>query len=851
MNIQFTLARRYLAGRKLRTFLTTLAIVFGVLVIFGMNTLLPAFTNAFTANVLAAAGQVDAAVTLKTSDAFDAAVADRVAGVEGVRVVSGLLNRTINLPADYLDQDPARPDPAAALSLVGIDVAQATALRSYQVSDGRFLQNDDTDSAVISRSFAQLIGLDVGDTLTLPTPTGETALTIVGLLPPRAQLGSEEVLVTLPQAQAMLDMPGRINTIEANFGAVNDDERAAIEAAILAEVGDTFQLGGLSANSELLANIGVARAIFSLLGMLALLMGGFIIFNTFRTVVAERRRDIGMLRTLGAGRRTILGTFLAEGLIQGTIGTALGLLAGYALGLLGVAALRPMLNNMMNVDLGAPVASPALILGSIIVGVGVTLLAGLLPAMSAGRVTPLEALRPSVGNVSLRRLMGIGFWAGVVMIGLAVAALLSQNIAFIGVGTVLFIVGLILVAPALVTPIARFFSRLLALIFARSGTAQLAEGNLSRQPSRAAITASTMLIGLAILIMAASVITSVTSGFGEVMRRSLGSDYLFVPPSIAAWGSNVGSSSEFAEALRAVEGVEVVSSLRFAPTQAGDGVAVSLLGIDPATYPQVSGLTFSEGDESAYEALSAGRAAILNPVSALSTGVSIGDEIELLTPTGPQRYRVAGIGGDYLNAKIATVYISHDNIAADFNRTEDVLLQANLAAGADRAAAEAGMTAAVRDFPQFRMISGQEYIEENLTLFDTAFAAMYLLVLFLAVPSLIGMVNTLAIGVIERTREIGMLRAVGATRNQVRTVVLAEALILAALGTVFGVAAGLYLGYMGVEIMKFAGYPMVYIFPTTGVVLALTAGILFGVLAAIIPARQASRLEIVQALRYE
>lgn len=850
MNIQFTLARRYLAGRKLRTFLTTLAIVFGVLVIFGMNSLLPAFTNAFTANVLAAAGQVDASVTLKTSDAFDADVADRVAGVEGVRVVSGLLNRTINLPADYLDRDPARPDPAAALSLVGIDVDQATALRSYQISEGRFLQNNDTDSAVISRSLAELVGLGVGDTLTLPTPTGETALTIAGILPPRAQLGSEEVLVTLPQAQTMLNMPGRINTIEANFGAVDDDERGVIEAAILAELGDTFQLGGLSANSELLANMGVARAIFSLLGVLALLMGGFIIFNTFRTVVAERRRDIGMLRALGAGRRTILGTFLAEGLIQGIIGTVLGLLGGYALGWLGVTALRPMLGEMMNVELGAPVASPGLILGSIVVGVGVTLLAGLLPAMSAGRVTPLEALRPSVGAVSLRRLLGVGFWAGVVMIVLAVAALLSQNIAFIGAGTILFIVGLILVAPALVNPIARFFSRLLAVLFARSGTAQLAEGNLSRQPSRAAITASTMLIGLAILMMAASVITSVTSGFGQVMRRSLGSDYLFIPPSIAAWGSNVGSSAELAEALRDVEGVEVVSSLRFAPTQINDA-AVSLLGIDPSTYPQVSGLTFTEGDESAYDALRQGRTAILNPALAVQAGAKVGDEIELITPTGPQTYRVVGIGSDYLNAKIMTVYISHDNIAADFNRTEDVLLQANLVAGADRAAAEAGMQAAVRDFPQFRLISGQEYIEENLALFDAAFAAMYLLVIFLAVPSLIAMVNTLAIGVIERTREIGMLRAVGATRNQVRTVVLAEALILAALGTVFGMAAGLYLGYMGVEIMKFAGYPMIYIFPTTGVVIALVAGLLFGVLAAIIPARQASRLEIVQALRYE
>jgi putative ABC transport system permease protein len=850
MNIQLTLARRYLGGRKLRTFLTTLAIVFGVLVIVGMNSILPAFTRAFQSNVLAAAGQVDATITLKTSDAFDAGVAERVAGVAGVRLVSGLLNRTINLPADYVDDDPALPDPVNALSLLGIEVAQATALHAYNVNEGRFLDEGDTDAAVISRSLAELIGLGVGDALTLPTPSGEATLTIVGLLPPRAQLGNEEVLVTLPQAQALLEMPGRINTVEANFDVVDEDERAAIENAILTELGETFQLGGLAANSELLNNMVVAQAIFNLLGVLALLMGGFIIFNTFRTVVAERRRDIGMLRALGAGRRTILGAFLAEGLILGVVGTAVGLLAGYGLGWLGVFALGPILSEMMNVAIGAPVLSPALIIGSIVVGIGVTLLAGLLPAINAGRVTPLEALRPAIGAMSLRRLMGIGFWAGVVMIVLAVAALLTQNIAFIGLGAVLFVIGLILIAPALVNPVARFFSGLLALVFARSGTAQLAQGNLTRQPSRAAITASTMLIGMAILILAASVITSVTEGFGQVMRRSLGSDYIFVPPSIAAWGSNVGAGAELAESLRAVDGVAVVSSMRFAPSQA-DGVALSLLGIDPATYPQVSGLTFNEGDDAAYAQLAEGRAAILSPAAAVSLGATIGDEVELVTPTGLQTYRVVGVGGDYLNAKITTIYISHDNIAADFNRTEDVLLQANLAPDADQAAVEAELKAALRAFPQFRLIAGQEYIEENLALFEMAFTGMYILVIFLAVPSLIAMVNTLAIGVIERTREIGMLRAVGSTRGQVRRIVLAEALILAALGTVFGIVAGLYLGYMGVAALRAFGYPMDYIFPTTGVIIALAAGIVFGVLAAIVPARQASRLEIIQALRYE
>jgi putative ABC transport system permease protein len=851
MNIQLTLAARYLSGRKLRTVLTTLAIVFGVLVIVGMNLMLPTFMQAFQANTLAAAGQVDATITLKTADAFDAEVADKVAAVEGVRAVSGYLNRTINVPADYFDRDPARPDAASALSLVGIDPAQAKTVHSYIVKDGRFLEAGDTSAAVISQSLADAIGVRLGGALRLPTAKGETALTVVGILPARALPGNEEVLVTLPQAQAMLAMPGEINTVEANFSSLDEVQRVEIERAILNTLGDTYQVGSLASNSELLTNLRTGQAIFNLLGVMALLMGGFIIFNTFRTIVAERRHDIGMLRALGASRATIFGVIVSEGLVQSLAGTALGIALGYLLASGVLSLMNPLMQQYMNVKLGAPIISPGLIGVSIVIGVGVTLLASLLPAMSASRVTPLEALRPSVGALTLKRMAGFGFWSGAIMIALAVGALLTRDVSLIGLGGILFVLGLILAAPALVYPIANLFGALLAVLFARGGTAQLAEGNLARQPTRAAITASTTLIAMAILIMTAALISSVVIGFGDVMRKSLGSDYILLPPSIAVWGTNVGASADLADELRAVDGVEVVSTLRFAPTRVGD-VAISLLGIDPATYAQVSGLTFSTGDEtSAYAALNQGRNIIMNPILASTAGVKAGDEVALITPTGRQAYRVVAIAGDYLNAKLATGYISHANIAADFNRNEDVLLQVNLTPQADRPATESALKATLSSYPQFRLIAGQEYIDENLRLFDVAFAALYVLVLFLAIPSLIAMVNTLAIGVIERTREIGMLRAVGATRVQVRRIIVAEALILAALGTAFGVLSGLYLGYMGVEAMRAAGYPLEYAFPAAGVLLAIAAGLLFGVLAAIIPARQAARLEIVRALRYE
>src|SRR3972149_4725125 len=217
MNLQLTLAARYLGGRKLRTVLTTLAIVFGVLVIFGMNTMLPAFTGAFQANALAASGQVDASITLRTSDAFEASVASRVAAIDGVRAISVVLSRAVNLPPDYVDGDPATADAVSAVTLAGVDPAQATTVHAYLIREGRFLEEGDEAAAVISQSLADVFGVALGDPLRLPTSAGEAELTIVGIQPERIMPGNEEVLVTLPQAQALFGMAGKINTIEGNF----------------------------------------------------------------------------------------------------------------------------------------------------------------------------------------------------------------------------------------------------------------------------------------------------------------------------------------------------------------------------------------------------------------------------------------------------------------------------------------------------------------------------------------------------------------------------------------------------------------------------------------------------------
>lgn len=851
MNLHITLALRYLFGRKLRTFLTTLAIVFGVLIIFGMNTIMPAFMAAFTANMMAAAGQVDVTITNKTGEAFPESVLDEVSSVDGVVAVSGTLERPINLPLNYFDKDPAAPDRVTAVTLVGANPDAYRAMTVVHIIEGRYLESNDGTAAVIAQSLAEVAGLELGETLTLPTPTGTVDLKIVGITPARLLPGNEDVLVSLSEAQRILDAPGKINVINANFDSIEAARRAEIEAAIPRALGVSYTIGVLQEGAEILTNIGTAQRIMNFMGALGLLMGGFIIFNTFRTIIAERRRDIGMLRAVGASRRTIMGLILVEGLIQGVLGTAAGLVLGYGLGALALRMVAPMGQQFLNIKVGDPVVTGGLIFTSVLMGVGITVLAGVIPARAASRITPLDALRPAVAEVTIKRLTGFGFWAGVVMITLAVGILVSGVAGLIGPGALLFTAGLIVIGPALVNPIANLLGTLLAYLFARQGTAQLAEGNLSRQPTRAAITASTTMIALAIIVMAGTVLSSISLTFIRMLEKSLSSDYLLIPPSVAIWGTNVGASPKLAADLRAVEGVEVVSTLRFAGTTINE-VAVGLLGIEPAVYNQTSGLTFIEGDaETAFRAMESGRAMIINGVLATAAGVGMGDEITLLTPTGEQTYKIAAIASDYLNAKTTTGYLSQTNVETDFGRTEDVFFQINAQEGADPDVVEAGIKAAITQFPQFKLVSGREYLDQNIGIFDAAFAGIYALMVFLAAPSLIAMINTLAIGVLERTREIGMLRAVGATRKQVRTVILAEALILAAIGTAFGLLSGLYLGAMAVQSFAALGFPIDYIFPASSLITALAAGLIFGVLAAIIPARQAARMDVVAALRFE
>lgn len=839
MNRYFLLAWRYLSGRKLRTALTTLAITLGVMILFGMSSLVPSMAQAFRNQMLTIAGEVDITLAHASGGVFSPQVADTVRDDPQVERAAGVLSQNILLAE-------TRPNAPNIVTLVGTETAAERQVRAVEIVSGRALQPDDIRAALISQTLADAFELQVGDAWSLPSANGVTELVVTGIFRAAPSPGNEEVIVPLATAQQMLNLPGLINSVEVIVRSSAD--RGQVQQQLLARLESGYTTSLPQFGEEFMSGMRLGEQVFNTFGFLALLMGGFIIFNTFRTVVAERRHDLGMLRAIGATRKTIFNLILIESLLQGLLGTLLGLAAGAATAYGMVALVNPTMRDYMRFEISAPVFSSQALVLSVALGIGITVLGGLLPAIGATRLSPLDALRPSLPPVNrwqsrLRTVLGLALMAA------SLVGLFSGEVGLSALGMLLFISGLVLISPALVQPLASLLSRLLAFLLAREG--KLAQGNVARQPGRSAITASTVMISLAIIVAAGGMITSVNHGLTQYIQRSLGADFLIMPPAMVLGSGNLGASPQLAADVAAAPEIEAVSSLRIGKT-AVNGEALQLIGIDPLIFPRVSGLIFSAGDEqTAYAELGQSRAVIVNGIYALQAGVKTGDTLSLLTPNGEQTYRVAGIGVDFLNAKLATAYISQANLERDFNIASDVLLMANAKPGADLDAARQSLQSLLAAYPNFSLTDAASFRADTLKGSQAGFLLMYFLILALALPSLLGMINTLAINVIERTREIGLLRAIGSTRRQVRRMIRAESLLLASIGTAFGLISGVWLGKVLIDALTVGGFPMPYSFPYAGILLGIAGGILLGVLAASLPARQAVKMEIIRALRYE
>jgi putative ABC transport system permease protein len=834
---------RHLNGRRLRTVLTTLSIVFGVALIFAINLVLPSLMEAFKQSVSAVTG-ADVSITSVSGESFapDPVLA-RVAGVQHVQAVTGILHRQFSLPK-HTAADPFGS--VEQIDLIGVDPASIERVHPFTMSEGRFLQPGDSGKAVLPAGIADLAPqLKVGTTFSLVTADGLKSFTVVGLLAEQGSLSAPEVLITLPDAQAALDQPGLINRVEVSVSAGANQK--AVAANIQHVLGDGYVLNAGSNASDVLAAAKISFAMFDLFGALALFLGAFLIFNTFRTVVIERRHDLAMLRAIGATRRQITLMILLESLMQGVLGMFIGLIVGFGL----AGGLAIIMNSVFSKYLNRGVLALQLNASAVLIAAGLglltSLIAGYWPARTAGRMSPLEALRPAT-EANVRHAARWSLIAGGIIIALAVIMFLSSSTGAIG-GAVLFLIGMVIAAPGLVIPAARLFSPLLTLWFAREG--DLARGNMVRQPGRAAITGSTLMIGVATFVLMAAVVTGIVSLFRTLTVGSFSSDLLVLPQSVAVYNNVIGADAALANRVRALPEVETVGSLRYASTETG-GTALQVMGIDPHDYPKVVSLDFNQGQpQAAFAALGSGRNAILTPLASFALGLDLGSDMVIQTAEGPQTYHIVGVAQDVLTAKINAIFISQANLATDFHKTEDVMLMINLRPGADKAAALADVNHILTDYPQFTAHLSQEYRDDMINTTRSTANLFYAVAFLILIPAGFGLLNTLTINVMERTREIGVVRAVGGSRSQVRRMVTGEALLLGTFGAAMGVLTGVAISYGVIAAFGTIGWKMPYPFPLMGIIAGLIVGVILALFSSILPARNAAKIDIIRALQYE
>jgi putative ABC transport system permease protein len=825
--------------RRFRTALTTLAIVFGVAVIFAVNLLLPG-VQALAEGTVHPAGTSDIRVQAVTGGGFDPALVDAVAAIKGVGEAAGMLRRGVALPlADGTLAD---------AEMIGVDPAAQQKVSRIILREGRFLRPEEAGSVVLPASLADPDGIGVGDAFPLLTVAGLKNFTVVGIYDDRGLSLTPAVYILLADAQAAFGLAGMINAVEVRLAP--GAQRAAVAERIRAELGSAYQTGNVS-----FVDIGFLTAIFDLFGGLALFVGGFLIFNTFRTVVAERRREIGLLRSIGADRPQILRLILMESLLQGVIGTALGLSAGYPFGILLASVLSKTAFN------GTPIpltATPATFLLPLLLGIGTSLAAGFLPARTASWIPPLAALRPispEDGRVSLPAAV-----SGAVLVGAGLALMLfgGQTTAL---GSVAILVGAVLLTPLLVAPAARVFAPFIHFLFPDVGGVAL--GNVTRQPGRTAVTVTTLMVGVAVLVATMVLIgTERNSLFRtfEIQIASDSSDFTIMPAvnataSISSYtelGRKFGASADLARRIAGVPGVGTVVSIR-AANAVHAGTVIPLIGIDPDTFPRVHRYGFQEqepGDP--YAALAAGRAVFINGYLRDHQHLSLGGMLSVETAQGAVDYRIVAVLDEYTSGGGENyAVISQANLARDFGVVEDGQLLVKLAAGTSPESARGALAAILKDYPQFRMVAtgaSQIAVRDS---FDAGLAVFDVLLVAVLLPALLGLLNTLAINILERTTEIGLLRAVGTDRGMVRRLILAESLVLNLLGALIGCGVGAALSGTFINVLQEITPGNQTVFPLGTIGIYLLVFLALSLLVSLIPARNAARLNIVQSLQNE
>jgi len=597
---------------------------------------------------------------------------------------------------------------------------------------------------------------------------------------------------------------------------------------------------GSTVAAETTSSIDQALGFFStallVFAFIALFVGAFTIFNTFSILVGQRTRELALLRIVGASRRQLFRSVLLEAFLLGVVASVVGM----GLGVLTALGLTALLKAFgIALPQGSLVFSARTVIVALLVGIGVTVVSSVGPARRAVRIPPiavLAAYQGATGHSRGRRVLAGAVVATVGMVVLGVG-LARPAIQLVGLGAVAIFISLGMLAPLMARPMSRVIGRPLALVLGVSG--RLGRENSMRSPRRTAQTASALMVGLALVatmaVFGASLSRSATSSISHAVQ----SDYVVSPSTVG--GSPGFSNAASAAALR-VAGVTSVSTIYGGQFEVRRSVS-SLIAISPGDLESTVILRSVSGSGSV--ALTRGEL-LIDSTTATSKHLKVGERVPVtFAKTGPTSLRIGAIfkPNVVLGSYVVSQTFFHSHFAAN---SLPVVMLLRTTGGASPATTKA-LKSGLSGFPNLKVQTRGEFIRANQAQVNQLLGLVYALLGLAILIALIGIVNTLMLSVFERTHEIGLLRAVGMRRRQVKTMIRTESVIIAVFGAVIGIIAGTGLGLALVESLKQKGLTETVV-PLSSLLTFLLLAALLGLVAASWPARRASRLNVLDAI---
>jgi len=693
----------------------------------------------------------------------------------------------------------------------------------------------------IDAATARRNGLVLGDRIKVLFQGTSKEFTIGGFLKAAGGVVAATKAIFDPTtAQQVLGEEGKVDTIPVRAAPGTSPEalRTRINA-VLPERYEAVTAAQVAHESEQswAKAVSFLPTALLLFAAVALLVGAFLIFNTFSILVAQRSRELGLLRALGASRAQLTTSVLIEASAVGVVGS----LIGVGLGFVAAHGLLAMVQGM-GIELPASpvIFLPRTALAGVIAGVLVTTLAAVPAARQATRVTPIGAIRGQLDGVVVRRRLLGGVLIGVIgtaLLGCGLAGLLPPVSAVAG-GVAAVMVGLAILAPLVAGPAARLIG--FPLVRAFGEPAFLGRENAMRSPRRTAATAAALMIGIGLVGVVAIVAASMKASATRTVQASLRAD--FVLTSIGVPGASGGLPPAVADRVRATPGVAGVSELRGG--QWGlDGRAQSLLAVDPAT---VTAMHDVDAQSAAAVRNLDDKGVLVRTTTAERYGWRVGDDVNMaFARTGTRKMRLRGTFAT--TAVRADYVITLGAYAANFAQQMDLEVDVALKAGVSPAAGRAALRQVVAEFPVVRILDRSQVVAAQEDQVNRLLGPVTALLGLSVAIALLGIANTLGLAIHERTRELGLLRAIGMARRQLRSMICSEAVITACLGAVMGIVVAVVFGAALVTSMRHLGVSEL-VFPTTQLAGLVALAVFAGLLAGVVPARRAASLGILDAL---